>query len=208
MFTWGILTLLKSRKPLSICDGVSQALVLAKCGQGKSREVTYCVEAELGPNVSNMDIRQRQMCLEVPDGHDEGMWTKCLAVHDQLRHDSGIVRHLAQRSDPPFRCSQRRRVQNERLVLWVPRCRGLEASDIGAVTKLSLRIASNDLELLCSLQEELVLLWCALLSDGGHEHLVVHRQGRGLACELDGIFKLLLGPFVLVDELLEALSAG
>lgn len=76
------------------------------------------------------------------------------------------------------------------------------------MAKLSLRITSDDLELLRLLQEELVLLWCALLSYRRHEHFVVHRQGRELARELDGIFKLRLRPVVFFGELLETLAPG
>lgn len=76
------------------------------------------------------------------------------------------------------------------------------------MAQLRLRIAPNNLKLLCLLEEELVLLWCTLLPYCGHEHLVMHRQWRGLAHELDGMLEFLGRPFVLLGQLLETLASG
>lgn len=175
---------------------------------GRKEGKTYCVEAKLGANVANVDVGEWLMGLRVPDGHDEGMRAESLSLDDQLCHDGRMVGNLAQGPDPPFGGRQRRRVQREGLVLWVPRRRCLEPAHVRAMAQLRLGIAPDDLEPLGLFQKELVLLGRALLAYCGHEHLVVHRQRRGLAHELDGVLKLLGGPLVLLGELLQALAAG
>lgn len=170
--------------------------------------MTYCVETKFGTDITNVDVRERLVCLQVTDGHDKGVRTKSLPLNDQLGHDGGVVGDLSQRSNPPLGGSQRRRVDCERLVLWIPCCCRLEPSHVGSMAQLRLRIASNDFKLLRLLEEELVLLWSALLPYCGHEHLVVHRQWRGLAHELDGMLEFLGGPFVLLGQLLETLASG
>ena len=51
--------------------------------------------------------------------------------HSHL-HD-GMVGHLTERSDPPLRCCQRRRMQRESFATRAPRGRRLEATDIRAM---------------------------------------------------------------------------
>lgn len=58
-------------------------------------------------------------------------------------------------------------VNNKGLVRCIPCCCGFESSDVGAVSKLGLCVATDDLVVLGWLGEQLLLLWGGLVSKGG-----------------------------------------
>ncbi|TKW50409.1 hypothetical protein CTA1_8296 [Colletotrichum tanaceti] len=168
--------------------------------------VVHGVVAELGPDVADVDVGEKLVGLLVADGHDEGVRADVLAVEDQLGHDDGVGGGPAQGTDPPLGGSQMRRVQDKRLVGGVPRGRGLQATDVGAVAEFGLGVASEDLVVLGRLEEELVLLRGALLAQGDEEHARMESIGRGLGDEVIGNEVFLVGPVVLLVQLEEPLA--
>lgn len=46
---------------------------------------------EFGSDIADVDVRQRLVCLEVPDGNNKGMRAVGLVVDDQLSHNHGVV---------------------------------------------------------------------------------------------------------------------
>lgn len=90
--------------------------------------VVHGVVTELGTNVTNVDVLERLVCLEVTDLDDEGVGAVGLVVDVQLSHDDGVVGSAAERADPPLAGSQGGRVDDESLVLGTPCCCCLESS--------------------------------------------------------------------------------
>lgn len=75
----------------------------------------------------------------------------------------------SQRADPPLRCGEVWRVNNEGLVGWIPGCGGLEAAHVGAVAELGLGVAADVFVGFGWLEEELFLLFGGLVLEGGLE---------------------------------------
>ena len=111
----------------------------------EKESVVHCVVSKLRANVTNVNILKRLMSLEVSNLYNKWVRSVRFAAHNQLGHDYGIVGGAAERSNPPFACGEMRRVQNERLVFWIPGRCCLEATNIGSVTKLSLGVTTDDL---------------------------------------------------------------
>src|SRR5688572_8157868 len=101
-----------------------------------------------------------------------------------------------------------RRVNSEALVTLIPSCGGLKTTDVGAVSQLCLCITANDLVLLSLLEEELVLLRCALITQSLQEHGSMKTIGSRFAQEVVGNSILLVGPVVLDLELAQTLALG
>ena len=55
----------------------------------------YILIAELRSNITNANVFQRLVCLQVSDLHDERMRTVWFAIDDQLRHDNRMVGGLS-----------------------------------------------------------------------------------------------------------------
>lgn len=172
----------------------------------KEEAIVHGIVPELWADISYMDIRQSLMGLEIPYLDNEGMWAVGLSIQDQLRNHDSVVGRLSERSDPPLGGGQVRRVQCECLVLWVPGGSGFQPSDIGSVTQLGLRVAADDLVLLGTLEEELMLLGSSLLLECLQEHGIVQAVWRRLADELIGSVVLLFAPLVLDRELSQRLG--
>jgi hypothetical protein len=128
--------------------------------------VIHSVVTKLRTNVTNVDILKRQMCLEIADLNDEGVGTVRLVVDVQLSHDDGVVGGAAEGADPPLTGGQGGRVDDEGLVLGVPGGRCLETSYVGTVTELGLGVTTNVFVVSCGLEELLVLLGRALVTEG------------------------------------------
>lgn len=64
--------------------------------------VVHGVVAKLGANVSNVDVGQRLVRLEVSDLHDKRVRAIRLALDDELGHDDSVVCSAAQRANPPL----------------------------------------------------------------------------------------------------------
>lgn len=64
--------------------------------------VVHSIVAKLGANVSNMDVLQRLVCLEVSDLDTKRRRTVGLSINDELGHDDGMVCSASQRTNPPF----------------------------------------------------------------------------------------------------------
>jgi hypothetical protein len=125
--------------------------------------VVHSIIAELGTDVTNVDIRKRLMGLHVADLDDERSRAVRLALDNELSHDHGVVGSAAERADPPLAGSQVWGVDGEGLVFLVPCCCGLESTNVGSVTQLGLGVTSDDLVVL-GLGEPLLLLLFGTLS--------------------------------------------
>jgi len=128
--------------------------------------VVHGVVTELGADVTNVDILERLVGLEVSDLHNKGVRAVRFALDNELSHDDGKVGSAAKRTDPPFRSSQSGRVDDESLVFFVPRRRRLESSHVGAVAELRLGVTANVLVVPSLCEELFVLLWGALIAEG------------------------------------------
>jgi hypothetical protein len=128
--------------------------------------VVHGVVAKLGTNVANVDVLERLVCLEITDLDDEGVGTVGLVVDVQLSHDNGVVGCTAKGANPPLAGSQGGRVDDEGLVLGAPGSCCLEASYVGAMAKLGLGVTANVLVVSSGLEELLVLLGRALVTEG------------------------------------------
>lgn len=106
------------------------------------------------------------MCLQVTDLDNEWVGTEVLAIDVQLGHHHGVVCCAAKRSNPPLGGCQCGGVDGESLIVGVPGGGGLQTTDVGSMTKLSLRIAADDLVFLSALEEKLVLLGGSLFAEG------------------------------------------
>lgn len=125
------------------------------------RAVTY----EFWSNISNINTVKGLVSLQVSDLDNERVWSKGLAIENELRHNHSVVCGAAQRANPPFGGGEMRRVNDEGLVGWVPGCGGLKTTYVGAVSQLGLGVATNVLVVLCWLKEELVLFGSSLVSE-------------------------------------------
>ena len=113
-----------------------------------------------------MDVLERQVCLEIADLHDEGVGAVRLVADVQLSHNDGMVGSAAEGSDPPLAGGQSGRVDDESLVFGAPGGCGLKTSYVGAVAKLGLGVTTDVLVISCGLEELLVLLGRALVTEG------------------------------------------
>ena len=144
----------------------------------------YSLVSKLGPNVAHVDIFQRLVSLHITDLNDKRVRTEVLATDVELCHDDSVVGRPSQRTNPPFRRGQGRTVDGEGLVIGVICSRGLQTTDVRAVTQFRLCVASDDLILLCAFEEKLVLFRSSLFPQS---HLyagiaVSHRHLTGV-CE-------------------------
>lgn len=89
-----------------------------------------------------------------------------------------------------------RRVDGEGLVIGVPCSSSLQSSYVRAVAQFSLSVAANVLVRLCGLEELLVLLRIALISQRDQEHALMQTVRTGLRDELVGNRLLLHLPAV------------
>lgn len=126
--------------------------------------VVHGVVTKLGANITNVDVLQRLMCLQVSDLNTERCRAVGLSVNDELCHDNCVVGGTSKRSNPPFACCEMWRVDGEGLVFGIPGRGSLETTDVGTMTKLSLGVAADDLVILCLGEPQVLLLFCALLS--------------------------------------------
>lgn len=110
------------------------------------------------------------MGLQVTDLNHKGVRTIALAVNDELSHDSSIIGGSSECTNPPFRGREVWRVHGECLVTRVPSGCGFEATDVGAVPKLSLGVTSNDFKVFGPLEEVLMLLRVTLVSECNLEY--------------------------------------
>lgn len=110
------------------------------------------------------------MRLQIPHLDNKRVRTVVLPTDEQLRHHDGMVGRTTQRPNPPLRRGQRRRMDRERLVILVPRGRGLQTTHIRPMTQLRLRIASDNLVFLRPLQEEFVLFGGSLFAKCNLSH--------------------------------------
>ena len=99
-------------------------------------------------------------------------------------------------------------MDGEGLVVLVPCSSCLQSSYVGAVTQLGLRVAANVLVVLCGLEELLVLLGVALVSEGDQEHALVQAVGTRLGDQLVGNALVVHLPAVLDLQLPHLLAAG
>lgn len=125
--------------------------------------VVHCVVTKLGTNVTNVDVLERLVCLQITDLDAEGRGSVGLAVDDELRHNYRVVGCAAERADPPLTGRQMRRVDCEGLVVGVPGSSSLKTTDVGTMAKLSLSIAADDL-VVVGQSEPLLLLFGRSLS--------------------------------------------
>lgn len=98
------------------------------------------------------------MVLESSYLDDERLHAVVLAVHSEPGEDDGVRRVQAQGSRPEFGRLDGRCVDYKLVCRLVERRCCLETRDVGAVPKLSLRIAADDVEQACWLVVLLDLL--------------------------------------------------
>jgi len=128
--------------------------------------VVHGVVTEFRSNITDMDILERLVRLQIADLHDERMRAVCFAVNDELRHDAGVIRRAPERADPPLASREMRRMDGECLVLGVPGRRGFESTDVGTMAKLGLSIAADDLVRISRFSKLLLLFRSALTGNG------------------------------------------
>jgi hypothetical protein len=163
--------------------------------------VVHSVVTELRTDITNVDVLQWQVCLEITDLDNKWMRAERLAVDDQLGHYYGMVGGTSERSNPPLGRCEMGRVDSESLVIRVPCSCCLQSSYVGAVAQLGLCVTTNVLVVLCGLKELLVLLCVALVSEGDQEHALVQTVGARLRHQLVGNALLLHLPAVLHFQL-------
>jgi hypothetical protein len=83
----------------------------------KEKAVIHRVISKLGTNVSNMDVLQWLVGLQVSDLNAEGSWAVRLATHHELGHYDRVVCSATERTNPPFACCKVRRVNGKGLVV-------------------------------------------------------------------------------------------
>jgi hypothetical protein len=125
--------------------------------------VVHGVVAELGADITNVDVRERLVGLHVADLDNEGGRAVGFALDNELSHDHGVVGGAAEGADPPLAGSQVWGVDGKGLIVLVPCCCSLESTDVGSVTQLGLGVTSDDLVVL-GLGEPLLLLLFGTLS--------------------------------------------
>lgn len=120
--------------------------------------------AKFRSNIAHKPTLEWLVCLQVSKLTDERMRSLTLPIDNQLCHYDRMRRRATKGPDPPFRGREMRRVQDECLVVRIPSCSRFQTSNIGSVTQLRLRIASNDPEVFGLSKKLFVLLWSPLLS--------------------------------------------
>lgn len=126
----------------------------------------YSLVSKLGTNVTDINVLQGLVGLQVANLHNEGMRTVVLATDIELSHDHSVVGSATEGTDPPLGGSECGGIDGEGLVIGVPGGGGLEAADIGSVTQFGLGVATDDLVFFGPLEEQLVLLGAALFAEG------------------------------------------
>lgn len=138
--------------------------------------VVHGVVAEFWTDVSYVYTIQWLMCLQIPNLHNEWVWSVRLSVKDQLGHDDGVGCCAAEGTDPPLGGGEVWRVNNEGLVGWIPCGGSLETADVGAVTELGLGVAADVFVGFSWLEEELLLLLGGLVLEGGLRMMLAESQ--------------------------------
>ena len=133
----------------------------------EKKSIIHGVVTKFGANVANMNVFQRLMGLQISDLADERVRAIGFAPNYQLCHYNSMVCSSTKRSNPPFRSSQMWGVQDESLVFGIPCGSCFQASNIRTMPKLGLSITSDRLVVFSRFEKELVLLWCALVTEGG-----------------------------------------
>ena len=128
----------------------------------EEESIVHAVVAKLRANITDVDALQWLVRLHVPDLADERMRSVALALDNELRHHHRVIRSPSKGANPPLRSGKVGRVEDEGLVLRIPRGGGLEAANVRAMAQLGLCIAANGLVVLCRLEEEFLLLGSAL----------------------------------------------
>jgi hypothetical protein len=127
--------------------------------------IVHGVVTEFGANVTNVDVLEWLVGLQIADLDAEGSRAVGLALDDQLRHDDCVVGSAAQRTNPPFARREMGRVDGEGLVVLIPGGGCLETTDVGAVAQLCLRIAADDLVVVGFGEPHFLLLGGTLLAE-------------------------------------------
>ena len=130
----------------------------------EKKSIVHRIIPKLWSNISDMNVLQRLMGLQVSNLDDEGVRTMASASNNKLCHDNSIVCSSTQRSDPPLRSSQVWRVYSEIFILYVPCCCCFQSSHIRPVAEFSLSIASNYLVVEGGFEEFLALFWRTLVT--------------------------------------------
>ena len=149
----------------------------------KQKSIIHGVVAKLWSNVANVDILKRFMCPKVTYLDDKWVWPVRFPIDDELRHYDGVVGRLPEGPDPPFAGSEVGRMNDECLVRWIPRCKGLESTHIGPMAELCLSVAANYFVVICFGEELFVLLRGALFIDSHKKHAVMKSIGPWFADE-------------------------
>lgn len=123
-----------------------------------TQERDHSLIAELRTDVSDVDILQRLVGLQITNLDNERVGAIVLASDEQLGHNHGMVGSATQRADPPLRGSQGRRVDCESFVVRVPSGCCFQATDVGTMAQFRLCVTSNDLVFRSWFKEELLLL--------------------------------------------------
>jgi hypothetical protein len=102
----------------------------------------------LGSDVHDGPSGEQLPGLEVAKGNDEGVRAALdeaavLSIGSvKLSHHDGVISTATKSTDPPLHRSEARGLEDEGLRLGLVGGGGLEALDVGSVTKLSLSVAS------------------------------------------------------------------
>ena len=113
--------------------------------------IVSVIKTKLGAEVSDLDSRHGEVVLESSYLDDERLHAVVLAVDSEPGEDDGVRRVQAQSSRPELGRLDVRRV-DDKLVCRLVECRCcLETRDVGAVPKLRLRVAADDVEQACRL---------------------------------------------------------
>jgi hypothetical protein len=127
--------------------------------------IVHGVVAKLGTDISNVNVVEGLVSLQVSDLNTEGGRAVRLAANHELSHHNGIVGSATKRTDPPFACCEMRGVDGESFVIGVPCSRGFQSAYVGTMAKLSLGVASNDLVVVGQSEPLFLLLGCTLLPE-------------------------------------------
>lgn len=131
--------------------------------------IVHGVVSELGADIANVDVLQGLMGLQIPDLDTERSRSIALTANNQLCHNNGVICGSSKRANPPFACCEMWGMDCECLVFWIPGSCCLQTTDIGSMTKLSLRIASDDLVVIGLGKPLLLLFWGTLLAQCNFE---------------------------------------
>ena len=135
--------------------------------------VVNSVVAKLGSNITYLNIWERHVVLTWSDGHHKWLYSIWLSINLHVRHHNSMSRNSTKWSWPEFDCTDRGSMNDELISSFIKSSCSFKAGDITTMTKLSLCVAAQKLQVINERHPSVFLLLWSQEVDGLGEHGLV-----------------------------------